>query len=229
MISHYFKNTTAKVTKYGSFKKMIELYGSPTPSAYTIAIMLEEVGLNYSIFPIDKTNKEKFEMECLKTTPSNVFPVILDREGPQNKSFVIFESGAILMYLAEKSRKLMPENSVDRFDVIQWLLFENSKIGPVLGNSKHFMFHAPEEVPYAVKRFNNETKRIFSILETQLTENDYLASEYSIADIATYTWVREYERYGMTAEQVPNLCAWVDRIGSRTAVNKGFAALDNLK
>lgn len=202
---------------------MIELYGSPTPSAYTIAIMLEETGLNYSVFPID--NNEHMELEFLKTTPSNVFPVILDREGPENRPFVIFEKGAILLYLAEKSGKFMPANNSDRFDVLQWLLFENSKIGPTLGNTKHFMYHAPEEVPYAVKRFNNESRRIFSIIENQLAENEYLAGDYSIADIATYPWVKEYERYGMTAEQLPNMCEWLEKVSERHAVCKGFDAL----
>ena len=208
---------------------MIELYGSPTPSAYTIAIMLEEVGLHYSVFPINSNNNDNLELEFLKTTPNNIFPVILDRKGPNNEPFVIFEPGAILMYLAEKSGKLMPEKNTEKFDVLQWLLFENSKIGPTLGNTKHFMYHAPEEVPYAVKRFNNEAKRIFTIIEAQLGENDFLAGDYSIADIATYPWVRDYERYGMTADQIPNLCKWLDRIVERKAVNKGIEALADLK
>lgn len=124
---------------------MIELYGSPTPSAYTIAIMLEEIGANYSIFPIKNNNE--LELEFLKMTPNNIFPVILDREGPDNKPLVIFEPSAILIYLAEKSGQLIPEIRSEKFDVLQWLLFENSKIGPTLGQTKHFMYHAPEEVP----------------------------------------------------------------------------------
>jgi GST-like protein len=208
---------------------MIELYGSPTPSAYTIAIMLEETGLNYSVFPISKNNHEQLELESLKSTPINVFPVILDREGPDNKPFTIFEAGAILMYLAEKSGQFMPNNSADKFEVLQWLLFENSRIAPTLGNTKHFMYHAPEEVPYALKRFNNEAKRLFSIIENQLAENDFLAGEYSIADIATFPWVKEYERYGISAEQVPNMCEWLERIAKRNAVNRGLEALSNLK
>lgn len=208
---------------------MIELYGSPTPSAFTIAIMLEETGLNYSVFPINKTNNDQLELEFLKATPNNVFPVILDREGPDNKPYVVFEPGAILMYLGEKSGKLIPANSSERFDVLQWLLFENSKIGPTLGNTKHFLYHAPEEVPYAVKRFNTEAKRIFSIIENQLSENEYLAGEYSIADIATYPWLKEYERYSLAAEQIPNLCQWLERLNERKAVSKGLEALANLK
>lgn len=208
---------------------MIELYGSPTPSAHTIAIMLEEIGLNYSVFPINKSNNEQLELEFLKMTPNNIFPVILDREGPDNKPLVIFEPGAILMYLAEKSGKLMPEKSAERFDVLQWLLFENSKIGPTLGNTKHFMYHAPEELPYAVKRFNNEAKRIFSIIEKQLSENEYLAGVYSIADIATFPWVREYERYSINADQIPNVCQWIERLNARSAVSKGLEILENLK
>lgn len=208
---------------------MIELYGSPTPSAFTIAIMLEEIGFNYSVFAINKTNNDQLELEFLKMTPNNIFPIILDREGPNNKPLVIFEPGAILMYLGEKSGQLIPKDSSERIDVLQWLLFENSKIGPTLGNTKHFMYHAPEEVPYAVKRFNNEAKRIFSIIENQLSENEYLAGSYSIADIATYPWVKDYERYGMTDDQIPNICQWLVRLTDRKAVNKGLEALADLK
>jgi GST-like protein len=133
------------------------------------------------------------------------------------------------MYLAEKSGQFIPKEGLAKFDVLQWLLFENSKIGPILGNTKHFMFHAPEEIPYAVKRFNNETKRIFSIIENQLTDNPFLANDYSIADIATFPWVREYERYGVTAEDIPQTCKWIEQINQRKAVSKGLEALANLK
>lgn len=207
---------------------MIELYGSPTPSACTIAIMLEEAGLNYLVFPI-KNNLDDLDLEFLKMTPSNIFPVILDREGPQNKPLVIFEPGAILMYLAEKSGKLMPKNVTKRFDVLQWLLFENSKIGPALGNTKHFLYHAPEQIPYAVKRFNSETKRIFSIIEKQLSENDFLAEEYSIADIAAFPWVKEHQRYDISEDEIPNTLRWLKTLQERTAVSKGLEALVNLK
>ena len=206
---------------------MIELYGSPTPSAYTIAIMLEEIGYTYSVFPINKSNHD--QLEFMKMTPNNIFPVILDREGIDKKPLAIFEAGAILMYLAEKSGQFIPKNSAEKFDVLQWLLFENSRIGPILGNTKHFMFHAPEDVPYAVKRFNNETKRIFSIIEKQLSENAYIAGDYSIADIATYPWVREYERYGISEEQIPSMLAWLEKLNDRKAVSKGFEALADLK
>lgn len=208
---------------------MIELYGSPTPSAYTIAIMLEEVGFHYSVFPINKNNNEQLELEFLKMTPNNIFPVILDRKGPNNKPLVIFEPGAILMYLAEKSGQLMPEKNAERFDVLQWLLFENSKIGPTLGNTKHFMYHAPEQLPYAVKRFNNEAKRVFSIIENQLAENEFIAGDYSIADIATFPWVRDHERYGISVDQIPNIANWLAKIAERPAIEKGFDALAELK
>ncbi len=208
---------------------MIELYGSPTPSAYTIAIMLEETGLPYSMFPISKNNNQQLEMEFLNNTPNNIFPVMLDRYGPNNKPLAIFESGAILMYLAEKSGKLIPKNSPEKYDVLQWLLFESSKLAPTLGNTKHFMYHAPEEIPYALKRFNNEAKRIFSIIEKQLSENAFLAGEYSIADIATFPWVKDYERYGISADQIPYTCAWVDTINKRQAIQKGLEAIGTLK
>jgi GST-like protein len=208
---------------------MIELYGSSTPSAATIAIMLEEAGLPYTIFPITKDNSEKLELEFLKTTPNNIFPIILDRNGPNKRPFVIFEAGAILLYLAEKCGKFYPSNSTEKFDVLQWLLFENSKIGPTLGNTKHFMYHAPEPIPYAVKRFNNEAKRIFNIIEDQLGENEFLAGSYSVADIATFPWVKEYERYNVAPETIPNLSLWIDKIQKRKAVIKGLEAVSYLK
>jgi len=208
---------------------MIELYGSPTPSAHTIAIMLEEVNYPYSVFPISKENTEQLELEFLKSTPNRVFPLILDRDGPENKPIVIFETSAILLYLAEKSGQLLPHTTNEKFDTLQWLLFESSKIGPTLGNAKHFMYHAPEEVPYAVKRFNNETKRIFNIIDNQLSENEFLAGSYSVADIATFPWIKEYERYGFTCEQLPSVTAWCNTMEKRTAVCKGSDALISMK
>jgi GST-like protein len=208
---------------------MIELYGSPTPSAATIAIMLEEVGLSYSVFPVTKQNSEHLELEFFKQTPNNIFPLILDRDGLENKPLVIFEPGAILLYLAEKSGKFFPISSYEKFAVLQWLLFENSKIGPTLGNTKHFMYHAPETIPYAVKRFNNEAKRIFNIIENQLTENDFIAGSYSVADIATFPWIKEYERYGIVMGEIPYTCSWLNKVSERTAVLKGLEALVNLK
>jgi len=206
---------------------MIELYGSPTPNSYTIAIMLEEVGYNYAVFPISKTHHD--QLELLKFTPNTIFPVILDCEGPEQKPLAVFESGAILMYLAEKSGKFIPKTYSERFDVLQWLLFENSKIGPTLSNTKHFMYHAPEEIPYALRRFNTETKRVFSILEKQLSENPFLASDYSIADIAAFPWVKEYERYGINADTIPATCLWLEKLNQRIAISKGLEALANLK
>jgi GST-like protein len=208
---------------------MIELYGSPTPSSYTIAIMLEEIGLNYSVFPINTNSNDNLDLELLRLTPSNVFPIILDRDGPDQKPVVIFEPGAILMYLAEKSGQFFPKKLLERLDVLQWLLFESSKIGPTLGNTKHFMYHAPEEVPYAVKRFNNEAKRIFTIIENQLAENDFIAGEYSIADIAMFPWVREFDRYTINETHIPNICEWLKRVTDREAVNKGWDALADLR
>ncbi|MDR3491896.1 MAG: glutathione binding-like protein [Gammaproteobacteria bacterium] len=208
---------------------MIELYGSPTPSTHTIAIMLEEVQLPYSIFPVTKENTQQLELEFLKPTPNRIFPLILDREGPNGKPIVIFETNAILLYLAEKSGQLLPQETHEKYEVLQWLLFESSKIAPTLGNSKHFMYHAPEEVPYAVKRFNNETKRVFGILENQLSENEFISGDYSIADIATFPWIREYERYGFTSEQLPNISAWCNNMEERPAVIKGTNTLIGMK
>src|SRR5688500_18582004 len=149
---------------------------------------------------------------------------MLDREKNQNPPVAIFEPGAILMYLAEKSGKLMPKIQSDKFEVLQWLLFENSKIGPIFGNSKHFMNHATESSPYAVKRFNNECKRICSIIDSQLDENEFLAGDYSIADIAAFPWIKDYEKIGIAEDDIPNICSWLERIGERESTQTGWDA-----
>jgi GST-like protein len=133
------------------------------------------------------------------------------------------------MYLAEKSGQFMPKLQAEKFEVLQWLLFENSKIGPIFGNTKHFMFHATESVPYAVKRFNSETKRICSIIEKQLGENKFLAGEYSIADMAAFPWIKDYERLGIAEDDIPNICNWLERINKRKATQAGWESLANLK
>ncbi len=208
---------------------MIELYGSPTPSTYMITIMLEELDLRYTVFPVTKENSDSLELELSKFPPHHNFPIILDREKSESTPVAIFEPSAILMYLAEKSGQLMPKPQSERFEVLQWLLFESSKIAPTFGNTKHFLFHATESVPYAVKRFNNETKRICSIIEKQLGENKFLAGEYSIADIAAYPWIKDYERLGITEEEIPNICSWLDRLSKRKATQAGWESLANMK
>jgi len=208
---------------------MIELYGSLTPSTYMITIMLEELELRYTVFPVTKENSESLELELSKFSPHHNFPIILDRSKMQDSPIAIFEPSAILMYLAEKSGQFMPKKEAERFEVLQWLLFENSKIGPIFGNTKHFMFHATESVPYALKRFNNETKRICSIIEKQLGENKFLAGEYSIADIAAYPWIKDYERFGITENEIPNICNWLSRLNKRKATQAGWESLANLK
>ncbi len=207
---------------------MIELYGSLTPSTYMITIMLEELEQHYTVFPVTKENSETLELELSKFSPHHNFPIILDRDKAKKDPIAIFEPSAILMYLAEKSGQFMPKQPAERFEVLQWLLFENSKIGPIFGNNKHFMFHA-ESIPYAVKRFNSETKRVCSIIEKQLGENKFLAGEYSIADIAAFPWLKDYERFGVEEEDIPNICEWVERLGKRKATQAGWESLANLK
>lgn len=214
----------------GGLSRMIELYGSLTPSTYMITIMLEEIKLSYTVFPVTKENSETLELELSKFPPHHNFPIILDRSKPAADDLVaIFEPSAILMYLAEKTGQFMPKIGSEKFDVLQWLLFENSKIGPIFGNSKHFMFNATENVPYAVKRFNNETKRICSIIEKQLTDNKFLAGEYSIADMAAFPWIKEFEKLGIDEDEIPNICDWLERLNKRKATQTGWDALANLR
>lgn len=209
---------------------MVELYGSLTPSTYMVTIMLEEVEIPYTVFPVTKENSDTLELELTKFPPHHNFPIMLDREHAEPVPPVaVFEPGAILMYLAEKSGQFMPQSPLEKFEVLQWLLFENSKLGPAFGNSKHFMFHATESSPYAVKRFSHETKRICSIIEQQLADNNFLAGEYSIADIAAFPWLKDFERLGITEEEVPNICSWIERLGNRKAMQVGWEALTHLK
>lgn len=208
---------------------MVELYGSLTPSTYMITIMLEEVKIPYTVFPVNKENSASLELELSKFPPHQNYPIILDRAKDDSSPFAIFEPSAILMYLAERSGQFMPKQQSDRFEVLQWLLFENSKIGPTFGNNKHFNFHATEAVPYAQKRFNSETKRICSIIEKQLGENEFLAGEYSIADMAAFPWLKDVERFGVDESEIPNIVDWLNRLSKRDATVAAWDALANLK
>lgn len=208
---------------------MVELYGSLTPSTYMITIMLEEANIPYTVFPVNKENSATLELELTKFPPNHNFPIILDRSQDESSPFAMFEASAILMYLAEKSGQFMPKLQADRFEVLQWLLFESSKIGPIFGNNKHFNFHATEAVPYAQKRFGHETKRICAIIEKQLGESPYLAGEYSIADMAAFPWLKDVERFGVEESEIPNIMGWLDRLTKRKATQDAWESLANLK
>jgi GST-like protein len=204
---------------------VIDLYTDTTPNGYKISIMLEEVGLPYAAHHVDIGKGDQFKPEFLAISPNNKIPAITDRDGPGGKPYAMMESGAILVYLAEKTGKLLPQETRARFDVLQWLFFQMAHIGPMLGQAHHFRLYAPEQIPYAVNRYTNEAKRLYGVLDKRLADRGYLAGEYSIADIAVWPWLRRPDRQGVEIADHPNVKRWFDAIAARPAVERGLKVL----
>jgi GSH-dependent disulfide-bond oxidoreductase len=207
---------------------MIKHYYWPTPNGHKTAIMLEEVGIEYEVYPVDILNGEQFNPEFIKISPNNRIPAIVDTEGPEGKPYSIFESGAILLYLAEKTGVLWPEDLKSRYDVMQWLMFQMGNVGPMFGQNGYFQGYCPEDVPLAKERYHNVTKQIYSVLNKRLGESNYLAGDdYSIADIATYPWTlpKQQNMHLIDADEYPNVKRWGDEITTRPAVQRGVAVL----
>ena len=207
---------------------MIDLYYWPTPNGHKITIFLEETGTPYKIVPVDIRAGDQFKPEFLKISPNNRMPAIVDHEGPGGKPLSLFESGAILMYLAEKAEKLMPSETRARYHVVEWLMFQMGNVGPMFGQRGHFVRAAPEKIPYAIDRYTNESRRLLNVIDKRLAESAYLAGDYSIADIATYPWVVGVRREPEQLDSRPNLKRWLDAIGERPAVKKGVAVMSDL-
>ena len=201
---------------------MIDLYTWTTPNGRKVSIMLEETGLPYEVHPVNLSKDEQFEEEFLAINPNNKIPAIVDRDGPGGKPYSLFESGAILMYLAEKSGKLMPKETAARYQVIQWLMFQMGGVGPMIGQAHYFLRHCPEDEPFGRDRFMTEVVRLYRVLDKRLGEAPFLADEYSIADIATYPWIARYEMHRMRLEDYPNVKRWFDTVGARDAVKRGM-------
>ena len=201
---------------------MIDLYYWPTPNGHKITMFLEEAGLDYRIRPVDIGAGEQFKPEFLAISPNNKIPAIVDPDGPGGKRFALFESGAILIYLGEKTGKLIPKDPATRYVALQWLMFQMGGLGPMLGQTHHFLRAAPEEVPYAIKRYKDETRRLYGVLDKRLAEAEHLAGEYSIADIASYPWVARHEWHQIELGDFPNVKRWYDAIGARPAVQRGM-------
>ena len=201
---------------------MIELYTFTTPNGRKPAIMLEEVGLPYSVHPIHIGRDEQFAPDFLKISPNNKIPAIVDPDGPDGEPISVFESGAILIYLAEKTGRLMPSDPRGRTRTLQWLMFQMASIGPMLGQAGHFIRFAPEKVPYGIKRYTDETLRLLGVMDRRLAETAYLAGDYSIADIATYPWILATEPMEIDLAPFANVRRWLDEVGSRPAVIKGM-------
>jgi len=197
---------------------MIELFTSPTPNGYKISIMLEETGLDYLVRPIDLAKQEQKEPAFLAMNPNGRIPVIVDRD---NDDFVVFESGAILMYLAEKSGRFLPAEPKARSRVIQWLMFQMGGVGPMMGQANVFFRYFEEKIPAAIHRYQHEGQRLLTVLDRQLAGREYLCDEYSIADIATWPWAVIHEWSGIDIEGLVNLQAWFERMAERPAVAKG--------
>ncbi len=205
---------------------MIELYTWPTPNGHKIHIMLEEVGLPYRVHPIDIGRGDQFEPDFLKISPNNKMPAIIDQDGPGDEPLALFESGAILIYLAEKTSKFMSSDPVERYTTLQWLMFQKAGIGPLLGQNHHFRSYAPEKIPYAIDRYTNEAKRLYGVLDGRLSEAAYMAGrDYTIADISTYPWLRGHENQGIDLDEFPHVKRWFEEINERPAVQRGVQVL----
>lgn len=208
---------------------MIDLYFWTTPNGYKSTIMLAELGLHYRVLPIDITSGDQFGAEFLKISPNNKIPAIVDHDGPGGKPISIFESGAILLYLAEKTGKLLPTEVRARTNALQWLMFQMGGVGPMLGQAHHFRRYAPEQIQYAVDRYTNEATRLYGVMDRQLSNSEYLAGDYSIADIATFPWIRLHRWQGQDLQDFPNLKRWFDAIKARSAVEEGLAVMSETK
>lgn len=204
---------------------MIELFFWPTPNGYKATITLAELGLLDKVTPIDILSGEQFDPAYLELNPNNKVPTIIDHDGPGGKPVTIFESGAILLYLAEKTGKLLPKSEFKRLEAIQWLFFQVSSMGPMLGQTHHFRTYAPEKIEYAINRYTKEAERLYKILDNRLSDHDFLADEYSIADIATFTWVRPRKMQGQNLDDYPNVKRWYDTIKVRPAISEGLTSL----
>ena len=206
---------------------MIELYTWPTPNGHKVHIMLEETGLPYRVHPIDIGAGDQFKPEFLRISPNNKMPAIVDTDGPDGAGpFALAESGAILFYLASKTGRFLPEDLRERWQVMQWVMFQMGHIGPMLGQAHHFLGYAPERIEYAMNRYKNEANRLYGVLERRLGESEFLAcEEYTIADMATMPWLRFPERQGVNIEEYPKVRRWRDGIAARPAVQRALQVL----
>ncbi|MFQ5415589.1 MAG: glutathione S-transferase N-terminal domain-containing protein [Myxococcota bacterium] len=202
---------------------MIDLYYWPTPNGWKISIALEEMELDYEVKYVNIGRGEQFEPEFLAISPNNRMPAIVDHapEGGGDP-VAIFESGAILIYLAEKSGRFLPTDLRGRSDVLQWLMWQMGGLGPMLGQNHHFKIYAPEPIPYAIDRYTNETRRLYSVLDGQLAEREYICGDVSIADMACWSWVVPHERQGIDFRDYPNVGRWYEKMKTRPALRRGF-------
>ena len=209
---------------------MIDVYSWPTPNGHKVHIMLEECGFDYAAHPINIGSGDQFSSEFLAISPNNKIPAIVDSDGPGGTPISLFESGAILVYLASKAGKLLGNTDREKYNTLQWLMFQMGGIGPMLGQAHHFRIYAPEKIGYAIERYTNEAQRLYGVLDRQLAKTAYLAGDtYTIADIASFPWTRSYQNQGITLEDFPHVQRWFDAINARPAVQRGVTVLANLR
>jgi GST-like protein len=205
---------------------MLEVYSWPTPNGHKVHIMLEECGLPYRVHPVDIGAGQQFEPDFLRISPNNKVPAMVDPDGPDGEPISLFESGAILLYLAGKTGKLLPASTRGKYEVLQWLMFQMGGVGPMLGQAHHFRIYAPEKIDYAIERYSNEAKRLYGVINKRLGKSAYLGGpEYSIADIATWPWLRSWKNQGVELKDYPHLKGWFDEIDRRPAVQRGIHVL----
>ncbi len=207
---------------------IIEVYSWATPNGHKVHIMLEECGLPYRVIPVDIGAGDQFKPEFLRISPNNKIPAIVDPVGPDGSPFTLFESGAILLYLASKTGQFLPTGTTERFRVLEWLMFQMGGVGPMLGQAHHFRIYAPEKIEYAVNRYTNEAKRLYGVMNTRLAKSKYIAGpQYTIADMAIFPWLRSWKNQGIDWADHPHLKGWFDEIAARPAVMRGVDVLAN--
>ena len=204
---------------------MIDLHTWPTPNGHKVHILLEELGLPYTIFPVDIGAGGQFDPEFLKISPNNKMPAIVDRDGPDGEPYAVFESGAILLYLADKTGRFIAAGGKQRFDAIQWLMFQMGSVGPMFGQANHFRSYAPDKIPYAIDRYTNEAGRLYGVMNKRLEGREWFCDDYSIADMALYPWTHAFDRRGQDPAEFPNVKRWCDAMKARPAVQRGMAVL----
>jgi GST-like protein len=206
---------------------MIEVWTWPTPNGHKVHIALEELGLPYKVIPIDIGKGDQFKPEFLAITPNHRIPAIVDPDGPDGKPFTLFESAAIMLYLSEKcGGALIPKDPVGKYRCLEWMMFQMGGVGPMFGQYNHFASYAPEKIPYAIKRYTNEVTRLHRVLDKRLSEAEWLAgTEYSMADIIMFPWIRNPDRRGIDLSAYPNVKRWHDAVAARPAVQRGVQVL----
>lgn len=208
---------------------MIDLYYWPTPNGWKITILLEELGVDYNVIVVDILQGDQYKPEFVALNPNSKIPVLVDSDGADGKPVTLFESGAIMLYLAEKTGRFFADTTRGKYDVLQWLMFQMGNVGPMLGQAHHFRAYTEERHQYSYDRYTNETARLYGVMDKRLGESAYLADDaYSIADIATFPWIRSHKMQGQNLDDFPNVKRWFEAIDARPAVARGLAVLSDL-